>query len=126
MKVIILAVSDTVSDKTLVDFVQDLSNKVGEIIPLTILSGEQLNPKPMKRPMSQQLIEDIIEVCDTNDNDEIRFSTNFWNQVHIGRITREAINEIVKNAEKYPKYLQSRKKAKLVVNLCRIAAGVFN
>lgn len=126
MKVIILAVSNTVSDETLVNFIQDLSNEIGEGIQLTILGEDQLIPKPIERPASQQLIEDIIEVCDTNDNDEIRFSTNFWNQIHIGRITRETINEIVKNAEKYPKYLQSKRKATLVLNLCKIAAGVLN
>lgn len=126
MKVIILAVSDTVSDKTLVDFVQDLSNKVGEMIPLTILTGEQLTPKPIERPIFQQYVEDIITICDTNDNDETNFSIKFWNQVHIGRITREIINKVAEDAVKYPKYLQSRKKAILVVNLCRIAAGVLN
>ena len=126
MKVIILAVSDTVNDKTLVDFVQDLSNKVGEMIPLTILSGEQLTPKPMKRPLIQQYIEDIIEVCDDNDNDDLKFSSNFWNQVHIGRITRDVINEIVGKSEEYKRFIQTRRKAILVVNLCRIAAGMIN
>lgn len=126
MKVIILAVSDTVSDKTLVDFVQNLSNKVGEMIPLTILSGEQLTPKPMERPLIQQYIEDIIEVCDDNDNDDLKFSSNFWNQVHIGRITRDVINEIVGKSEEYKRFIQTRRKAILVVNLCRIAAGMIN
>ena len=126
MKIIILAVSDTVNDKTLVDFVQDLSNKVGEMIPLTILTGEQLTPKPMKRPLIQQYIEDIIEVCDDNDNDDLKFSSNFWNQVHIGRITRDVINEIVGKSEEYKRFIQTRRKAILVVNLCRIAAGMIN
>lgn len=125
MKVIILAVSDTVNDKTLVDFVQDLSNKVGEMIPLTILSGEQLNPKPMERPIFQQHVEDIIEVCG-NNTDDLTFSSNFWNQVHIGRITREIINKIVGEAEAYRGYIRSRKKAAVVVELCRIAAGMLN
>lgn len=124
MKVIILTVSDTVSDKTLVDFVQDLSNKVGEMIPLTILTGEQLTPKPMERPIFQQHVEDIIEVCG-NNADDLTFSSNFWNQVHIGRITREIINEVVKKAEEYKGYVRSRRKAAVVVELCRIAAGIL-
>lgn len=124
MKVIILAVSDTVSDKTLVDFVQDLSNKVGEMIPLTILSGEQLTPKPIERPIFQQHVEDIIEVCG-NNTDDLTFSSNFWNQIHIGRITREIINEVVKKAEEYKGYIRSRKKAAVVVELCRIASGML-
>lgn len=125
MKVIILAVSDTVSDKTLVDFVQDLSNKVGEMIPLTILTGEQLTPKPIERPIFQQYVEDIIEVCDVNAKDDLTFSSNFWNQVHIGRITREIINEVVKKAEEYKGYVRSRRKAAIVVELCRIASGML-
>lgn len=125
MKAIILAVSNAVNDETLVNFVQNLSNKVGEIIPLTILNEEQLTPKPIERPIFQQHVEDIIDICDNNAKDDLTFSSNFWNQVHIGRITREIINEIVEKAEEYKGYIRSRRKATIVVELCRIAAGML-
>ena len=125
MKMIILSVTDNVSDETIVDSVQDLSSRLGIIIPLTILSGEQLTPKPIERPIFQRHVEDIIEICDNNAKDDLTFSSNFWNQVHIGRITRKIINEIVEKAEEYKGYVRSRKKAAIVVELCRIAAGMF-
>lgn len=126
MKAVILIVNDSVNTDIIAETVQLLSQQFGETIPMTVLEGSAMNPKPIKRPLFQQYVEDIITVCDTNDNDETNFSIKFWNQIHIGRITREIINKIAEEAEKHPRYLQSRKNAILVVNLCRIAAGVLN
>lgn len=126
MKAIILIVNDSVNTDIIAETVQLLSQQFGETIPMSVLEGNAMNPKPIERPVFQQYVEDIITVCDTNDNDETNFSIKFWNQIHIGRITREIINKVAEDAKEYPKYLQSRKKARLVVNLCRIAAGVIN
>lgn len=126
MKAIILIVNDSVNTDVIAETVQLLSQQFRETIPMTVLEGNAMNPKPIERPIFQQYVEDIITVCDTNDNDETKFSIKFWNQVHVGRITREIINKVAEDAKEYPKYLQSRKKAILVVNLCKIAAGVLN
>lgn len=126
MKAVILIVNDSVNTDVIAETIQLLSQQFGETIPMTVLEGNAMNPKPIKRPIFQQHVEDIITICDTNDNNETNFSIKFWNQIHIGRITREIINKVAEDAEKYPKYLQSRKKAILVVNLCKIAAGVLN
>lgn len=126
MKAVILIVNDSVNTDVIAETIQLLAQQFGETIPMTVLEGNAMNPKPIERPIFQQYVEDIITVCDTNDNDETKFSIKFWNQVHVGRITREIINKVAEDAKEYPKYLQSRKKAILVVNLCKIAAGVLN
>lgn len=122
MKVIVLVTSEEINDDLIAKCVQELSNKSGELVPLTILSGSSVTPQRMERPIFQQHIEDILTIC--GENNDIIVTTNFWNQVHNGRITREIIKTIVEKAEEYKSYVRTRNGAQLIVDLCNLAVGV--
>lgn len=124
MKVIVLVTSEEVNDDLIAKCVQELSNKSGELVPLTILSGSSVTPKRMKRSAFQQHIEDIITICDAGN--DIITASNFWNQVHSGRITMDIIKTIVEKANEYKSYIRTRDNAQLIVELCSIAAGMIH
>lgn len=124
MKVIVLVTSEEVNDDLIAKCVQELSNKSGELVPLTILSGSSVTPQRMERPVFQQHIEDILTICDAGS--DIITASNFWNQVHSGRITMDTIKTIVEKANEYKSYVRTRDNARLIVELCSIAAGMMH
>lgn len=120
MKIILLALPDSVSNETITENFAKMAIEIGENISIKIISSSELFPK--ESIDFKEALENLTICCDVPKGcNDLQFISNFWMNIHKNEkgFSSVLLKHIATNASKYRSIIAKNRKYQILVDLCK-------
>lgn len=120
MKIILLALPDSVSNDTIAENFAEMAKNLNENISVKIIDSSELSPK--ESIDFKDALENLATCCDVpKECSPLRFTSNFWINIHKNEkgFSPVLLKYIATNASKYRNMIAKNRKYQILVDLCK-------
>lgn len=123
MKIILLALPDSVSNETIAENFAEIAKNLNENISIKIIDSSELSPK--ESIDFKDALENLATCCDVPKGcSPLQFVSNFWMNIHKNEkgFSPVLLKYIAKNAPYHKSAFAKNRKYQMLVNLCKTCA----
>lgn len=120
MKIVLLALQDSVSNKTISEMFTKMAIELNESIAIKIINSSELFP--IESVKFEEALENLLTCCNVPKNcSELQFISNFWMNIHKNEkgFSSVLLKYISANACKYESIIAKNRKYQILVDLCK-------
>lgn len=120
MKIILLALPDSVSNEIITENFVEMAKNLNQNISIKIIGSSELFPK--ESIDFKDALENLATCCDVPKNcNDLNFISNFWMNIHKNEkgFSPVLLKYIAKNAHNHESLLAQNKKYQILVTLCK-------